>query len=117
MNTTTRRKRQTYTRREGARLNPDALDAHLVARGLGTRDLAKLTGLEIGTITDARQGKRLRRSTVMKIVAALDKLPVNSTVAALVGVAVPAAQTKTASGHHSRAVKRVEGRTSATRAS
>jgi hypothetical protein len=81
-----RTKREPYKRREGARLLPDVLDAQLIARGIGTRDLARLTGLDVGTVTDARKGKRVRRTTVMKIVAALDKVPVNATAGALVGV-------------------------------
>ncbi len=88
-------RRKTYTRREGARLNPDALDAQLIARGIGTRDLAKLTGLDLGTITDARQGHRLRKSTVLKIVAVLDKLPVNPTLGALVGLPAPEKKKRT----------------------
>ncbi len=65
--------RETYKRREGA-------------RGIGTVDLATLTGLDLDTVTRARKGDRLRRSSVMKIVAALDKMPLNATAAALVGI-------------------------------
>ena len=87
MTTIKRRRRQTYTRREGACFKPDVLDAYMAARGIGTRDLARLTGLHLDTITQARKGQRLRKASMMKIVAILDKLPVNPTMGALVGLA------------------------------
>lgn len=75
-------------RRAGGRMNPESLDAQLLARGLGTRDLSRLAKLDMKTIGAARKGQRVSRETVMRIVAALDLVPVNPTTASLVGISV-----------------------------
>jgi hypothetical protein len=69
-------------------MDAEALDAHLLARGIGTHDLAKLTGLDIATVGSARKGRRVSRMTVLKIVDTLAKIPVRPEVAALIGLPV-----------------------------
>lgn len=77
------------TRVEGGRMDTEALDAQLLARDLGSLDLAELTGLDTKTIASLRRGVRVRRSTVLKIVDVLSKVPVRPEIAVLVGVGVP----------------------------
>lgn len=83
-----------HQRREGGKLDPEALDNHLLARGLGSIDLAKLTRLDISTITSARRGHRVSRRTVLLIVDALDRVPIRPTIATLVGIDVPLVEKK-----------------------
>ena len=91
MATTRRKKREPYARREGARLKPEVLEALMAARGVGSHQLARLTGLHIDTITQAKKGLRVRLTSIHKIADILDKLPVNTTAAALVGAPAPVA--------------------------
>jgi transcriptional regulator with XRE-family HTH domain len=58
------------------RLNPDHLDRELGARGLDARTLARLAQVSEGTISRARNGRsRLRTTTYLKLVAAIDRVP------------------------------------------
>ncbi|TMC35557.1 MAG: helix-turn-helix transcriptional regulator [Chloroflexi bacterium] len=73
------------TRRVGVTIDPDRLERELAARGLEAKDLAKLAGVEADTIARARQGGRINRDTLLKIVDALSKVPTHPLAAALVG--------------------------------
>lgn len=77
---------QVTARRRGLRFDPDSLDRELTARGLEGQDLAKLAGISTDTVSRLRHGARGDRKTMLKIVAALDAVPTNPTLARLVGV-------------------------------
>jgi DNA-binding Xre family transcriptional regulator len=68
------------------RIDPEAFERELAARGLEAKDLAKLTGLKADTFSKARHGRRITRDTLMKIAVALEKVPVHRVAAALVKV-------------------------------
>ncbi len=77
-----------HQRREGGTLIPEAMDAALLARGLSTRDLARIAKVDVATVGAARKGRRVSRHTVLKIVAALDLVPVSPAIAQLVGLRI-----------------------------
>ncbi len=70
----------------GVRLDPDAFERELAARGLEAQDLAKLAGLKEDTFIRARHGGRITRDTLMKIAVALEKVPMHPVAAALAGI-------------------------------
>jgi hypothetical protein len=91
-------------------MSPEALDNQMLARGLGSVDLAKITRLDISTITSARRGHRVSRRTVLLIVDALDKVPIRPTVATLIGLDAPVVENgekKATDGVKSRRSKEV----------
>jgi transcriptional regulator with XRE-family HTH domain len=86
--------RPAASRSIGVRIDPEAFERELAARGLEAKDLAKLTGLKADTFSKARHGRRVTRDTLMRIAFALEKVPVHRVAAALVKVDAAPAQRK-----------------------
>lgn len=102
------RKRATGPRSVGVKLDPEAFERELAARGLEAQDLAKLTGLKRNTFTKARHGGRITRDTLMRIAVALEKVPVHPVAAALTKVSA-SMKTKTAREVHPGGLKKEAG--------
>jgi transcriptional regulator with XRE-family HTH domain len=58
------------------RLDPNRLDRELARRGWNATDLAKASGISVGTISAARRGRPVSNATVCKIADALRAAPV-----------------------------------------
>jgi transcriptional regulator with XRE-family HTH domain len=60
----------------GVRLDAARLEYELVRRGWDAADLAKAAGVSQGTLSSARQGKRITQRTLIRLAIALGKQPV-----------------------------------------
>ena len=58
------------------RIDPTRLDRELARRGWNATDLAKASGISVGTISAARRGRPVSNATVCKIADALRDAPV-----------------------------------------
>ena len=58
------------------RLDPARLDRELARRGWNATDLAKASGISVGTISAARSGRPVSNATVCKIADALRDAPI-----------------------------------------
>jgi transcriptional regulator with XRE-family HTH domain len=58
------------------RLDPNRLDRELARRGWNATDLAKASGISVGTISAARRGRPVSNATVCKIADALRAAPI-----------------------------------------
>jgi DNA-binding Xre family transcriptional regulator len=74
-----------HTRRRGLRVTPAALERALTARAWEGRHLAEAAGISEDTVTRLRRGEGVDRSTLLRVVAALDQAAVSRTLAELVG--------------------------------
>jgi DNA-binding Xre family transcriptional regulator len=72
-------------RRRGLRVNPNHLERALTDRAWEGQHLARAAGVSVDTITRLRSGRGVDRSTLLKVVAALDQAPINRTIAELTG--------------------------------
>jgi transcriptional regulator with XRE-family HTH domain len=57
-------------------MDPVRLDRELARRGWNATDLAKASGISVGTISAARRGRAVSNSTLCKIADALREAPV-----------------------------------------
>ena len=57
-------------------MDPIRLDRELARRGWNATDLAKASGISVGTISAARQGRPVSNATLCKIADALRRAPV-----------------------------------------
>jgi transcriptional regulator with XRE-family HTH domain len=57
-------------------MDPTRLDRELARRGWNATDLAKASGISVGTISAARRGRAVSNATLSKIAAALRTAPV-----------------------------------------
>ncbi len=64
-----------------AKLDTARFNLELAKRGLDGELLSELTGLHRSVISRARQGKKIRRRTLARILKALEATPVNSIAA------------------------------------
>ena len=99
-------------RRRGVSVDPARLDRQLAARGLESQDIARLAGVSEDTIARLRNGERIERNNLYKVVAALDKVRPHPMLADLVGVDVPPGKKRTATAVTSAAVEEVPRGTS-----
>ena len=60
----------------GVRLEAARLEYELVRRGWDAADLARAAGVSQGTLSSARQGKRINQRTLIRLVVALSRQPV-----------------------------------------
>jgi len=60
----------------GVRLDAARLEYELVRRGWDAADLAQAAGVSQGTLSSARQGKRITQRTLIRLVTALSRQPV-----------------------------------------
>jgi transcriptional regulator with XRE-family HTH domain len=60
----------------GTRLDPVRLDRELARRGWNATDLAKASGISVGTISAARRGRAVSNASLCKIADALSNAPV-----------------------------------------
>ena len=60
----------------GTRLDPVRLDRELARRGWNATDLAKASGISVGTISAARRGRAVSNGSLCKIADALSNAPV-----------------------------------------
>lgn len=60
----------------GTRLDPARLDRELARRGWNATDLAKASGVSVGTISAARRGRPVSNGSLCKIADALSNAPV-----------------------------------------
>jgi transcriptional regulator with XRE-family HTH domain len=58
------------------RIDPTRLDRELARRGWNATDLAKASGISVGTISAARRGRPVSNATVCRIADALRDAPV-----------------------------------------
>jgi transcriptional regulator with XRE-family HTH domain len=65
-----------YWEKVSTRLDPNRLDRELARRGWNATDLAKASGISVGTISAARRGRPVSNATVCKIADALRAAPV-----------------------------------------
>jgi transcriptional regulator with XRE-family HTH domain len=66
------------------RINVTNLDRELAIRGLNGRELSRLAGISAMTLSNARQGHRVRESTVRRLAVALTRVEPIPGAAALV---------------------------------
>jgi len=57
-------------------MDPNRLDRELARRGWNATDLAKASGISVGTISAARRGRPVSNATLCKIADALRAAPV-----------------------------------------
>jgi transcriptional regulator with XRE-family HTH domain len=57
-------------------MDPNRLDRELARRGWNATDLAKASGISVGTISSARRGRPVSNATLSKIAEALRAAPV-----------------------------------------
>jgi transcriptional regulator with XRE-family HTH domain len=57
-------------------MDPYRLDRELARRGWNATDLAKASGISVGTISAARQGRPVSNATLSKIAEALHAAPI-----------------------------------------
>jgi len=57
-------------------MDPNRLDRELARRGWNATDLAKASGISVGTISAARRGRPVSNSTLGKIAEALREAPI-----------------------------------------
>jgi transcriptional regulator with XRE-family HTH domain len=57
-------------------MDPNRLDRELARRGWNATDLAKASGISVGTISAARRGRPVSNATLSKIAEALRGAPV-----------------------------------------
>jgi transcriptional regulator with XRE-family HTH domain len=57
-------------------MDPTRLDRELARRGWNATDLAKASGVSVGTISTARRGRAVSNATLFKIAEALRAVPV-----------------------------------------
>lgn len=57
-------------------MDPTRLDRELARRGWNATDLAKASGISVGTISAARRGRPVSNATLCKIAEALRDAPV-----------------------------------------
>ena len=57
-------------------MDPNRLDRELARRGWNATDLAKASGISVGTISSARRGRPVSNATLSKIADALHAAPV-----------------------------------------
>jgi transcriptional regulator with XRE-family HTH domain len=57
-------------------MDPARLDRELARRGWNATDLAKASGISVGTISAARRGRPVSNATLSKIADALREAPV-----------------------------------------
>jgi len=75
------------TRRRGLRVDPERFNAELTVRGLEGQHLARLAGVSEDAVSKMRRGLGVDRSTLLKVVAALEKVPtVNELTERLAGL-------------------------------
>ena len=60
----------------GVRLDAARLEYELIRRGWDAADLAVAAGVSQGTLSGARQGKRINQRTLIRLATALSKQPV-----------------------------------------
>jgi DNA-binding Xre family transcriptional regulator len=60
----------------GVRLDAARLEYELVRRGWDAADLAQAAGVSQGTLSAARQGKRINQRTLIRLSIALSRQPV-----------------------------------------
>jgi transcriptional regulator with XRE-family HTH domain len=65
-----------YWEKVSSRIDPARLDRELARRGWNATDLAKASGISVGTISAARRGRAVSNATVCKIADALRDAPV-----------------------------------------
>jgi transcriptional regulator with XRE-family HTH domain len=58
------------------RLDPNRLDRELARRGWNATDLAKASGISVGTISAARRGRPVSNASLGKIAEALRAAPI-----------------------------------------
>jgi DNA-binding Xre family transcriptional regulator len=57
-------------------VDPNRLDRELARRGWNATDLAKASGISVGTISVARRGRPVSNATLSKIADALREAPI-----------------------------------------
>jgi transcriptional regulator with XRE-family HTH domain len=57
-------------------MDPNRLDRELARRGWNATDLAKASGISVGTVSSARRGRPVSNATLSKIADALRAAPV-----------------------------------------
>ena len=57
-------------------MDPNRLDRELARRGWNATDLAKASGISVGTVSSARRGRPVSNATLSKIADALRVAPV-----------------------------------------
>ena len=60
----------------GVRLDAARLEYELVRRGWDAADLARAAGVSQGTLSSARQGRRINQRTLIRLATALSSQPV-----------------------------------------
>jgi transcriptional regulator with XRE-family HTH domain len=76
----------------GVRLDPVRLEYELVRRGWDAADLAKAAGVSQGTLSSARQGRRINQRTLIRLAKALSTQPVVAEVEVLLEASSVGAQ-------------------------
>jgi len=66
-------------------MDPTRLDRELARRGWNATDLAKASGISVGTISAARRGRPVSNATLCKIAEALRTAPIVEGVDLLLG--------------------------------
>jgi DNA-binding Xre family transcriptional regulator len=66
-----------------ARLNPVVLDRAMVARGIDSGELCRLTGLSSATVSRMRRGYPVTPATFRRLLRALESVPVSALTNAL----------------------------------
>jgi transcriptional regulator with XRE-family HTH domain len=57
-------------------MDPNRLDRELARRGWNATDLAKASGISVGTISAARRGRPVSNATLSKVAEALRAAPI-----------------------------------------
>jgi transcriptional regulator with XRE-family HTH domain len=66
-------------------MDPNRLDRELARRGWNATDLAKASGISVGTISAARRGRPVSNATLCKVAEALRTAPIVEGVDLLLG--------------------------------
>jgi transcriptional regulator with XRE-family HTH domain len=66
-------------------MDPNRLDRELARRGWNATDLAKASGISVGTISAARRGRPVSNATLCKVAEALRAAPIVEGVDLLLG--------------------------------
>lgn len=70
-------------RRRGFRIDGEAFERELAARGLGADRMAHIAGVSEAAVSKARHGEPISHESLTKIVAALESIPANPMAARL----------------------------------
>jgi len=108
------RRTHTVARRDGLYVDVNALDHQVALRAITIRTLAKKAGIPEETLSRMRKGRRIRESTLRRLVEALRQIPILE--GASLVVAAPATRDTSVAPKESPAktkeVRRASGRTS-----